>query len=231
MSVLVPRAPLPATARLATIDARGAAAIAVREHLLCADFLRWGGETAADTPFRLAEVREEWPEPDRAMVYPSATLVDREDVPAGDSSFVPQPLEETWHEFGEGTVLWKLAEATFSFQADFWSDDVPTREAIAARLPALFAPGEDGTRVVLAGSERYFRRPVRATLLSWRRMDEPGSVYVRERRLMAVIRCEVDVVDLRCATALNPSVRVAEIGETVDPGVSPEEFGRVDAPR
>lgn len=231
MSVLVPRAPLPVTARLATIDARGAASMALREYLACAQFLRWGGETAADTPFTLREVREEWPEPDQPMVYPSATLTDREDVPVGDSSFVPQLLEETWHEFGEGTVLWKLGEAGWNFQADFWSDDSNTREAIAARLPALFAPGEDGCRVVLAGSERYFRRPVRATMLSWRRMDEASTVYVRERRLMVVVRCEVDVVDLRCATVLNPSVRIPEIGETVEPGNSPEEFGRVDAPR
>jgi hypothetical protein len=154
--------------------------------------------------------------------------VERVDVPAGASSFTPVPLEETWHEFGENTVLWKLAEANFTFQADFWADDSATREAIAARLPGLFAPGEDATRVVLVGTDRYWRRPVRAQLVSWRRMDEPSTVYVRERRLMAVIQADVDVVDLRCGFPLQPSIQIQAIGPQVALPPVPDEFRRLD---
>lgn len=199
------------------------------EYLRCAEFLLGGGQDV-DTPFRLREVLYEWPEPKTQMTYPSVSITDREDIPVSASSFVPVPLEDTWDQFGAGTVLWKLGEMTATFQVDFWSDNKPTREAIAAQLPSLFAPGEDATRVVLRGTPRYWQRPVRASLVSWRRMDEVSTVYVRERRLMAVVRLDVDVVDLRCAVPFEPSVVLAEVGETVDVGTPPEEFRRLDTP-
>lgn len=228
-SILVPSDARP-PARRATVDARGAGAISLGEYLRASEFLLGGGEDA-DQPFRLRDVLYEWPEPKVAMVYPSVSIIDREDIAVSPSSFVPVPLEETWDEFGAGTVLWKLGEVATTVQVDFWSDSKPMREAIAAQLPSLFAPGEDATRVVLRGTTRYWCRPVRASLVSWRRMDEPGSVYVRERRLMAVVRLDVDVVDLRCAYPFQPSVVLTEVGETVDVGTPPDEFGRLDTTR
>lgn len=228
--VLLPRN-LPPTARVATLDARGAAAEGLGCYLRSLTFRRWGGEGAPDTEFRIETVHDEWPEPSAELVYPSASILDRADPVYAAHSLVPTPLEETIDRFGAGTVLWKTGEAVCEFQVDVWASDIGTREAIAARLPAAFAPGEDGARVIVKGSERYYNRPVRLALLTLpRRMDQPDSVYVRERRLMVTVQATIDVVDLRCAVLLAPTVRVNVI-EPPEPMPEPPmrpESDRVD---
>ncbi len=128
---------------------------------------------------------------------------------------VPTALEDTRDKYGEGTVLWKLAEIQVDFQVDFFATDVPTREALSARLPSAFAPGEGAYRIVLCGDCLYWNRPVRCELLSYERIDNPTGVYARERRVVAQIRCDIDVVDLRCATLLKASNR-----ENIGPNVA-----------
>lgn len=207
--------PDPPKGPLATLDPRGAAALALAEYLRCAQFRRWGGN-APDTFFRLNAVQEEWPEPSVLLDYPAASIIDQGDTVMGASDFVPRALESTRDLFGKDTVLWKLHEAQMTFQVDFFTDDAPTREAIAAALPRLFSPALDTrTGVILCGPPHYYKRPIRATLLRYRRMDDAGSVYPRERRLMAIVRAEVDVVDLRCAITLQPRVAIHAIGTDV----------------
>lgn len=202
------------------LDPRAACADALGAFLENLVFTRWGGETAANTPFNLKAVRREWPDPSVVLAYPSASIVDLEDDVLGAHALVPTPLEATYGVYGPGTMLWKVAELRAAFQVDFWSDDNPTREAIAARLPSAFAPGEDGYRIVICGNCRYWSLPVRATLLRYRRMDTAASVYPRERRLMATVVCEVDAVDLRCATLVAPAVEVLA-SETTAPAPEP----------
>ena len=189
------------------LDPRGACADALRAYIASLVFVRWGAD-APPTYFQMKDVREEWPEPSLLLAYPSASIVDAAESILDAHSFTHTALEETYGKYGPGTMLWKLAELRMSFQVDFWADDAPTREAIAARLPSAFAPGEDGYRIVICGNCRYWGRSVRASLQSYRRMDDAGSIYPRERRLMAAVRCEVDVVDLRCATLVAPSLEV-----------------------
>lgn len=204
-------------ARIGTLDPRNAMAEVLAAFLRNAKFMRGGG-TAADTPFQLNEVEPEWPDPSVEIRYPTASILDMGRIPYEAHSLTPTPLEETWGQFDDGcfdpepgdreklTVLWKTAEAVAEFQVDFWSNDNPTREAIAARIPSLFNPEEGRAGVVLSGEPRYFLRRVRATLLDHQRMDTAGTVYPNERRLMAVVRCEVDVVQLRVARELHPKV-------------------------
>lgn len=219
--VLLPAVPnRPGYPKVPTIDARNAAAEALAEYLMCAEFLRYGKD-AADTPFKLTGVDHEWPEPDQEMHYPRASIIDSGKTAMEAHALVPTPLEETLGRFEPNTVLWKTAEASCLFQVDFWTDDAPTREAIAALLPRLFAPGEDRYAVMLCTSARYFCQPARMTLIDYRRDDTAGSVYPRERRLLALVRCEIDVIDLRCATLLAPSIKLEEIGENVEPGTEP----------
>lgn len=226
-ALLLPRPPSPPLAAIATLDARGAAALALRNYLACLDFKRWGGDTAPDDVFRFKAVRDEWPEPSESLDYPVATVLDREDDAFDAHSFIPTALEETWGRFAPDTVLWKTSELSASLQVDVWCNDAPTREAIAARLPSAFAPGDDTGRIVLSGSDRYYCRPVRASLKSLRRMDMADAVYVRERRLVCIVRVDVDVVDLRCAVAYSPSVRLEVRDTPIDsPPQPPEE--RVD---
>jgi len=214
--------PVPPVARSLTYDPRTAAAEALRDYIASLTFLRAGG-TAPDTSFQLREVHEEWPEPSERLNYPAAAITDATPTPMGAHNFTPTPLEETRHIYGENTVVWKLAEAQIDFQVDFFTDDAPSRTAIAAALPQAFSPANDErTGVVLCGPARYLCFPVRASLVNYRRMDTEATVFPRERRLMAIVRCEVDVISLRCDTPLDPFVRVTAIGPDVDPGIEPQ---------
>lgn len=216
-SVLLPQ-PYQPFARAPSIDSRSAASAALVAFLECASFLRWGGpEAGEDVPFKLLRVFRQWPEPSVPLTYPCASIVDSDDVPYEAHSTVPTPLEDTYEVFGPGTVLWKVAEVATTFQVDFWCEDDPTREAIAARLPSLFSPGEDQFGVVVQGPPTYFNRRVRLSLLAAQRMDTAQTVYVRERRFMARIRAEVDEVVLRRATLAAVKILLPEdcVGETV----------------
>lgn len=189
------------------IDPANACRAALAQYLREAIFVRWGAK-AFDESFKLNEVLEEWPDPDHAQTYPNASIVDSTATAMSGHAFTATPLEETIDVFAKGTVLWKLAEADPVFQVDFWCSDIGQREAIAAHLPALFSPGEDTSRVVLTGMPEHFALPVRATLLDYQRMDTPQGVYETERRLLARIQCDIDVVELRCANVLTPRVLV-----------------------
>lgn len=214
-AVLYPQAGAP------ILDPSQAMASALGAYLARLQFVRWG-RGAPNTVFQLREVFDDWPEPDVELPYPCASISEMTPSTLEAHDFVPRPLEKTWNQYGENTVLWKLAEMALDFQVDFFTNDAPTRDAITARLPSAFSPGEDGTRIVLCGDCRYWDRPVRASLpRDYERIDEPDAVYARERRVRATIRCEIDVVDLRCASALHPSAPLVAVGETVNPGPSP----------
>jgi len=190
-----------------TLDARGAAAEVLAAYLRSVRFKRWGG-TAPDTEFSLETVNDEWPDSAVQFRAPCATILDEGPQLYEEHSLTPTPLEETWHRFGPNTVLWKTAEAVCRFQVDFWGVDKGTREAISAALPALFNPHETRAGIMLSGEDRYFCRNVRATLNSYQRNDNEEQVWASQRRLTIGIVCEIDVVQLRCGTALVPVVTV-----------------------
>ena len=202
------------------VDPRQACADALAAYLWNLKFTRWGG-SADCTEFNLKAVYSEWPEPSEQLQYPSASITDAEDGKLEAHSFVPTPLENTFGVYAEGSMLWKLAELVIPFQVDFWTDDGPTRDAIGAKLPGAFAPGEEQYGVVLRGMPLYWDRPVRATFLSAQRMDNAESIYPRERRLMCRFQCEVDVVELRCSAQLDPRFTL-DVGESVEPACVPE---------
>lgn len=193
---------------LGAIDARKAMAETLMAFLGRADFRRAGG-TAADDFFNLKRVWSTWPDPRQGdLEYPSASLSDPLSTTYGEHALTPTPLEDTVDVFCAGTVLWKTAEANLDFQVDFWANDEPTRQAIAARLPSLFNPYEDRAGVILSGHPQYFFRRVRATLLNEpRRVDVEAAVYEGERRLLTLVRCDIDVVQLRTAVELNPVMK------------------------
>ena len=193
-------------AAIGSLDPRNAMAEVLAAFLRCATFRRGGGDIPIEKPFSLKRVEPEWPDPKLDIAYPSASIIDNANIPYEAHSLTPTALEETWNSFAPCTVLWKTAEAVAMFQVDYWTTEAPTREAIAARLPSLFNPGEGRAGVVLSGEPRYFRRPVRATLLNHQRMDTENSVFEKERRLMTLVRCEVDVVHLRKAVELQPKM-------------------------
>jgi len=215
-------------ARIATIGPRQAMAAVLREYLLCARFSLWSGGLDADREFGLREVFAEWPDAGRDLPYPCASIVEQADTFYEGHNFTPTPLEETLGvydcppgRYPPSTVLWKVAEATVSFQIDFWASNLPDRESLEAELGHLFNPGQERSGVLLGGHPRFYDRPVRATLLSHRRIDLEDSVYPNERRLQTIVRCEVDVVHLRRAVLLSPIFQTAVTDEPGDINAPP----------
>jgi len=218
--MFVARETPPAT--IAVMGPRVAMALTVAEYLKCAVF-RVLGEGGPDRDFGLEKIFDEWPDPSQALPYPCASLIESTDT-FHQEQFQPRPMEETIGVYDcmvgyeadpafPKTVLWRTAEATCDFQLDFWTSAEADRQAIEAQLGYLFNPGQERTGVLLDGHPRYYAQPVRATLLSHRRIDTEESVYPNERRLQTIIRCDVDVVDLRIAVLLTPRVTV----EAFDP--------------
>lgn len=203
--LLAPRPQQPIVA-FPLLDSRSACAEALRAYLRCLIFVV-DGKDAPNTPFQLLSVNREWPEPSQPMVLAGpggtrrgiCTVLD----PAGGRedawSLVPAPIEDSIDRYAPGTVLWKTAEMVVELQADLWFGNDPERQAVAAALPAAFAPGEDQWGIYAEAPSGYFGLPVRLSLTNLRRADEAGSVYPRERRLVASIKAEVSEVHLRRA--------------------------------
>ncbi len=190
-----------------TMDARGAAASALKAFLACTVFYRDGG-TEPPKRFGLEAFYESWPDPSKGLAYPSATITDVGQSVLLAHNFTPTMLDETADCYCPGTVLWKLDELEQEFQIDFFCNDEPTRQAIAAALPGAFSPDEDRSGVVVQGSPMYFDRPVRLTLLSYRRDDTAGAVFDLERRLICRVHADVDVVSLRKVAVFRPRIGV-----------------------
>ena len=216
-------------AALNVLGPESAMAKVLAEYLRCAVFRVWGGD-APDRDFALKDVLDQWPDAGHPLPYPCASIVEATET-FHEDQLRPIPLEETLGTYDclvgyapdpawPKTVLWKTAEAAAEFQLDFWCSNNPDREAIEARLGYLFSPGQERTGVLLGGHPKYYDRVVRATLLAHQKMDLADSVYANERRLRAVVRCEIEVVDLRIATLLTPTLS-AEVTDPVDPGETP----------
>lgn len=187
------------------------------QYLRCAVF-RVAGKDAASRDFALEAVFPTWPDASTTLPYPCASVIESSDT-FYEEYFVPQPIEESLGVWDclvgyapdpsyPKTVLWRTSEATCDFQIDFWTAALADRQAIEAELNYLFNPGQERTGVLLGGHPSYYAQPVRATLLSHRQIDEDNQVYPNERRLQAMVRCNVSVVDLRIAVLLTPQTSV-----------------------
>ena len=199
------------------VDPEQAASSVLAAYLASLEFTVNNRAPLADPPqipqtFRFKEVFDEWPEADRELPYPCAS-VGAADVAYGAHSLVPTPVEGTFGIYDVpgamvGSVLWKTAELDAEFQIDVWTRDTARREAVIARMSSAFAPVEGTSRVMLTGTPSYWNLPVRASLTSVRRVDEPDPVYSHERRAVVRVQVGIDVVDLRCATLLDIGYRL-----------------------
>lgn len=196
-------------AAISTLDPRQAMANTLACYIGNADFVRDGG-TAPDTVFRLEAVFTEWPDVEQELPYPCASIIDKSPIPYEAHDFTPTPIESTLEVFCPNTVLWKTAEAVVDFQVDYWANNKPTRQALAARITSLFNPGERRAGVMLQGDPKYFDRRVRASLMDHERQDDEDTVYSRERRVRTTVRCEIDVVQLRQAVPLMPRTQLVD---------------------
>lgn len=195
-------------------DPRNAAARAIRGFLESQVFVLSGINKVADKPFKLSNVSMEWPDSHEGVVYPSATIVERPGEFQGHN-LAPTILEETYNQFGEGTVLWKTSELVVDFQVDYWTNDNPTREAIAALLPVIFSPFEDQSSIRVYSPPAYFSRPVRLLLKDAQRVDNSEDGFSRIKRLSTTVTATIEAVHLRNVTQVIPS-QSFEAGETVE---------------
>lgn len=157
--------------------------------------------------FKLNTVFTEWPEPNAVLPYPCASVSLVNELPIDRHNFVPTPVEEPVGTRRPGTALWKLGERIGELQVDFWTNTAPARDAIDARLPSAFAPGEDSSVVLLSGVEGYWCATVKASYEGSMDMDNATSVAANERRLRARIRVSIDELELRCGVLLEPDQR------------------------
>lgn len=197
-------------AEMACKDPRAAAAEALAAYLKAAVFCIPGKDPVR---FLLNDVKTEWPEDFGELTYPAAGMT-TPTIVEDPHSLTPTLLEESKDKHGRGTVLWKTAEQRIEFQVDFWVSNVPERSAIAAALPALFAPSEDRYGIVVQGPASYYDMPIRLTLSSHERQDTAENVERRDRPIRALIVADVDVVQLRRYVLLEP--RATLDGETLD---------------
>lgn len=192
-------------------DAQTAAKQTVAAFLLRALFTIHAGDDGKATTFNLRDVLFKFPR-NTKLDYPVASVT----TPTSDQqahNLSPTPLEETWNRYAPNSVLWKTAELVADLQVDFFVNDEPTQEAIAAALPALFNPREDAMGVMLRGPATYWCLPVRATLMGdpERFGDTEEAVYAGERRLLVKVRTELDVVHLRQVRALRRPVLFTDV--------------------
>lgn len=157
--------------------------------------------------FALNAVFTDWPEPNQALPYPCASVTLPADLPLDRHNFVPTPLEDSFGVHRPTSTLWKLGERIGELQVDFWTNTVPARDAIDARLPSAFAPGEDASCILLSGVEGYWCATVKASYEGSMPMDNATAIAADERRLRVRIMVSIDELELRCATLLNPDAR------------------------
>jgi hypothetical protein len=205
------------------IDPEQAMAVVMRAYLEGLEFAingNGGTTPVPSTQFRFEAVLDEWPDPGSQPPYPCATLSMSEVPILAHKLGGPSALEDTWGRYDcedkgiAGTCLWKLGEADATMQIDVWATNVAQREAILARLVSAFSPGEATSRLMLTGTPMYYCLPVRAQLLGYRRVDETDPVWANERRAIVSVNVNIDSVELRCATMLQPIVSLVAIGPT-----------------
>ena len=182
-----------------------AIAATIAEYLAAVEFFVVGSRPPRR--FVLVNVSSEWPAPGARMPYPSATVTATRPTRLDMARRGPTPLDDSQDIYAPGTVLWKSGEAVAELAIDFWTNHDVERDAIAAALSGLFAPGDSGC-VLLAGPAEYWCLTVRAELLDAVDRDEPTAVWSNERRLRARVVGSVDIVELRRATVLSPSFEV-----------------------
>lgn len=180
---------------------------------------RAGPKPMKPVRFGFSDVFEDWPDPNRDLPYPCASLA----MPSGKyeaHSLTPTPIEESYGIYdgakGTGsTMLWKLSALSQPVQLSCWVTDKASQEAIAARIPGAFAPGSVAGRVLLTGDPLYWCLPVRASLVEHDKIEEAEALYANERRMDFMLQVNVDVVELRCANLLSVRTHLT-IGEMVE---------------
>lgn len=207
-------------AKMAELDPREAAAQALAAYLAAGVFLIPGDKPGTDKRFKLNAVKFEWPNPKEPLDYPAAAITSSGPIPNDGHNLTPSMLEDTCDRFGAGTVLWKTAELSIHFQVNFWTTNKPERSAILAGLQEMFAPSEDRYGVIVQGPHEYYERTVRLTLDDHERIDTSDTVFQGERELRVQITADVDVVQLRKVTQLEPRI-LFEDGHTVRPTPDP----------
>lgn len=204
------------------VDAEQATALVLQAYLKGLEFIQTGrgGETpVAAKKFAFRQVFEEWPDPNTDLPYPCASIESAVGV-YERASLTPDALPETFGRYDGAkgtarTALWKLAELVCEYQIDVFANSVGDREAMIARMPGAFAPGEDTDRVLLTGTPLYWCLPVRARLLEHARVDEQDPLYANEWRARFKVRTTIEVVELRCANLLSVRTHLTA-GEMVE---------------
>lgn len=173
---------------------------------------------AGNVTFSLNSVTREWANEDEEKDEPCASIVEVTNE-RQHHHFVPTFRDSSWNLHGPGTVLVKVNERKILFQVDFWVTDKPQRQAIAAALDEYFCPEEGRIGVMIEGPSNYWSEPIRFRLDSMRgaeRIDSSESAMVRDRRIIARVVAEIDDLQLRTVSELDPRVSLQTEGAPIE---------------
>ena len=184
--------PLASFSRKASLDVRGALAMALRRHV---EGLTFAG--SQDQNF--AEVFEEWPSFNESEVPPAACVLPGEWKYA-DAHMTPRILEDTWEPKGmPGWALQKTAELMCEFQLVIRTNLPAERTILMRAIEESFQKDTDQRYGILVDLPEYYQLTGRFVLLG-------GSVIDNEDTAMREMRDAAFTI-----SASSPKVQVVPI--------------------
>jgi hypothetical protein len=172
--------PLAQYSHTASLDARGALAMALRRHI---EGLTFAGSQAQ----QFAEVFEEWPSFNDAEVPPVACVLPG-DWKYGDSHMTPRLLEDTWEPQGmPGWALYKTAELTCEFQLVIRTNLPAERPILIRAIEESFQHGTDQRYGILLDLPEYYQLKGTLALLGGSVIDNEDAAMREKRDAMFMI--------------------------------------------
>ena len=166
--------PLAQYRHTASLDVRGALAMALRRHV---EGLTFAGSQAQ----QFAEVFEEWPSFNDSEVPPVACVLPG-DFKYGDAHMTPRLLEDTWEPKGmPGWALLKTAELMCEFQLVLRTNLPAERPVLMRAIEESFQHDTDQRYGIIVDLPEYYQLTGRFVLLSGSVIDNEDTA-MREKR-------------------------------------------------
>jgi hypothetical protein len=201
---------------LPTETARHAMVRALKEWFATLKFKRpdTRGPGVEGEPFvvKAPNILEEWPDPEKKLVYPSIAITEGTGVHE-TLGLTPIVDEASYNVYSPFTALVQLAEYAETLQITLWAADRGERRALLAGLVSAMNPVPNQYGFKLKVSREYFDRIATFQLVREQLID--GEETVRNvRRADLFVEARIPVVKLMPFRELDPRVEL-EVTEAV----------------
>lgn len=203
--------PLAQYSHTASLDVRGALAMALRRHI---EQLSFAGSQAQ----RFAEVFEEWPSFNDSEVAPVACVLPG-DWKYGDAHMTPRLLEDTWEPKGmPGWCLYKTAELMCEFQLSIRTNLPAERPILIRAIEESFQHGTEERYGIIIDLPEYYQLTGRFVLLGGSVIDNEDAAMREKRDAVFTISATAPKVQVMPVWPMALSIRkvfLDELGNTV----------------